>query len=100
MTRTEILDLLFDQRHAAGEPKIGAREVELVKGSGRRAVWPILRALSAEGKITRGSGFCWLTEETHQEMLAGSRRPYPHEGGSTSSGHGYGRVGVVGSVRA
>lgn len=64
-TRDDILATLrqiqTDAAAAVGDSeaaRIGCREVELVRGD--RRVWPTLRALRAEGLITRSNGFCWI----------------------------------------
>jgi len=61
----DVLGTLADIRLAAGEPRIGTREVELVRGDGR--IWWVLKKLRAEGKITRACRYCWITEPAFEE---------------------------------
>ncbi len=64
--QADLLGTLHQTRLDAGEPRIGVREVELVRssrGAPARLVWAALRALRREGRITRSGGYTWITEE-------------------------------------
>lgn len=77
--RADILGTLRQTRLDAGEPRIGVREVELVRSSRgvpARLVWAALRALRAEGRIKRSGGYTWISEE---EFIRTTRPPDQQE---------------------
>lgn len=57
----DILETLCQIRRDAGEPRMGTREVELARRD--RLIFVALTVLRSEGKIARGDGYCWVTEE-------------------------------------
>jgi hypothetical protein len=71
-----VLGLLYDCRRMAGEPRMGTAEWEVVrlcKQQGQRVVagrviFKEITRLRRAGKIKRGGGFCWLTEETFAHL--------------------------------
>lgn len=65
-TAHDILHTLAFIRFEAGQPEIGTREVELVKGD--RMVWTHLKQLRAAGKIHRRGGWVWITEPAFREF--------------------------------
>lgn len=72
-TRARVLDLLADCRRDAGQPGFGTREVEIARAfrpHGKIAL-RLLTQLREVGKVVRGSGFVWLTEEAFAECERG-----------------------------
>lgn len=68
----EVLDVLCLQRHEAGEPRMGTREVEMagrMSAAEKKQLWPALSLLRKRGLVTRRRGWVWATEKAYETWL-------------------------------
>ena len=69
-TKDDVLEFLAECRRQAGAPMIGCAEWEVARA------WPEfgqvalhhLTTLRREGRIQRGTGFCWITEDAFAQL--------------------------------